>query len=326
MFMSEKKFKLFDFNKDGKGVSKHDVDGPPDLSGFFRQYKRKFSRLLSVNIFIVLGNFPLFFAGMAYAGFGAIQSTLQESPLFPAVYTLSKLDPSPVTDAMKAVYAVPSVLTVNTATTVILMALALLTLLTFGLTNVGTTYILRNLAKGDPVFMWSDFWYAIKRNWKQGIIMGIIDLLVAVVLVIDIIFWRNSGLGFLNSVGLYASLAMLILYFFMRFYMYIMLVTFDLSIFKILKNSLIFAILGFKRNIMAALGIVALVILNLMLFFTPFQPLAIVLPLVLTLSNGAFMSTYAAWFKIKEIMIDPYDDNKPSESMEEPLAVDDVTE
>ena len=33
--------------------------------------------------------------------------------------------------------------------------------------------------------------------------------------------------------------------------MYILLVTFDLPIRKILKNSFIFALLGFKRNIMA---------------------------------------------------------------------------
>ena len=49
-----------------------------------------------------------------------------------------------------------------------------------------------------------------------------------------------------------------------------------------------------------------------------------VLPLVLTLSNGAFMSTYAAYFKIKEIMIDPYAD-KPAAPTEEPLAKDDVS-
>lgn len=324
--MAEKKFKLFDFNKEGKGVSKKEAVVTPNLNGFFKQYKQKFSRLLSVNIFMVLGNFPLFFAGFACAGYGAIKSTLQINALFPAVYTLSKFEPSPVTDSLTAMFGVPTGLTEPTTTTVILYALSLLTLFTFGLTNVGTTYILRNLAKGDPVFMWSDFWYAIKRNWKQGLILGIIDLLFSVVLVVDIGFWNNSGASFLGSIGFYASIAMIILYFYMRFYMYIMLVTFDLSLFKILKNSLIFAIIGFKRNITATLGIIGLIILNLMIFFSPLQPLGIVLPLVLTISNGAFMTTYAAWFKIKEIMIDPYENDKADEEFEAPLAIDDVTE
>ena len=36
-------------------------------------------------------------------------------------------------------------------------------------------------------------------------------------------------------------------------------VTFDLKIFKIIKNSLIFSLLGIKRNILAFLGIIILV-------------------------------------------------------------------
>lgn len=322
--MSEKKFKLFDFNKDGKGVSKDDVDGPPNLSTFFKKYKRKFSRLLSVNIFMVLGNFPIFFAGMALAGYGAVHSTVASSPLFPAIYTMSKFDGSPVTAALNSVFGLQVPLTVNTTVSYILFALSLLTLFTFGLTNVGTTYILRNLIKGDPVFMWSDFWYAIKRNWKQGLILGIIDAIASFLLVFNVGFYFNSLNGaFMNGILFYVSLAMLILYYFMRYYMYILLVTFDLSIFKILKNSLIFSIIGFKRNFMAFLGILALALLNLMIFF--YVPgLGIVLPMVLTLSNGAFMSTYAAWFKIKQIMIDPYEE-KPEEPTEPPLAIDDVT-
>jgi len=37
------------------------------------------------------------------------------------------------------------------------------------------------------------------------------------------------------------------------------------------------------------------------------------------------MSTYAAWFKIKEIMIDPYEEEKDEDDLEKPLAIDDVT-
>lgn len=323
--MSERKFKLFDFNRNGKGVSKDDIDGSPNLATFFKKYKRKFSRLLSVNIFMVLGNFPLFFAGFAMAGYGAVQSTVQKYAIFPAIYTVSMFDGSPVTDALNSIYGMQAPLTVNTTITYILYALSFLTLITFGLTNVGTTYILRNLVKGDPVFMWSDFWYAIKRNWRQGLILGVIDAVACFLFAFNVRFYFTGLNGeFLNGILFYISLAMLILYFFMRFYIYILTVTFDLSIFKILKNSLIFSIIGFKRNIMATLGILVLVVLNLaVVFYLP--SLGIVLPLVVTLSNCAFMSTYAAWFKIKEIMIDPYEENKSDESDEPPLALDDVT-
>jgi len=322
--MSAKKFKLFNFNKDGKGVSKKDVDGPPNLTTFFKKYKRKFSRLLSVNIFMVLGNFPLFFAGFAIAGYGAEHSTIASSSLFPAVYTMSKFDGSPVTEALNSIYGLQAPITAYTVISYILFGLSLLTLFTFGLTNVGTAYILRNLVKGDPVFMWSDFWYAIKRNWRQGLILGALDLIACILLVFNIPFYFSHLNGsFINGIMFYISIAMFILYFAMRYYMYILLVTFDLSIFKILKNSLIFSIIGFKRNFMATIGILLLVAINyVIMMYIP--GLGIVLPLVLTISNCAFMTTYAAWYKIKEVMIDPYE-NEPDEPTEPPLAVDDVT-
>ena len=323
--MAQKKFKLFDFTKDGKGVSKAEVeDVKPNLSGFFKQYKNKFSRLLSVNIFMVLGNFPLFFAGMAYAGYGATHTTIPAHFLFPIVNAMDKFDPSPVSAALYAIYGLQGPAMHFSTVSYILLALSLLTLFTFGLTNVGTTYILRNLARGDAVFMWSDFWYAIKRNWKQGILIGILDILFSFLSVFNIRYYFLAlNDTFINGIMFYLSLAMLILWFYMRFYMYLLLVTFDLSIPKILKNSLIFSIIGFKRNFMATLGILVLLLLNYMVFVY-IQPLGIVLPLVLTLSNGAFMSTYAAYFKIKEIMIDPYAD-KPEAPTEEPLAKDDVS-
>ena len=127
--------------------------------------------------------------------------------------------------------------------------------------------------------------------------------------------------------GITAAVALI--YCWMRFYIYIQMVTFDLSLYKILKNSLIFALLGFKRNLMATLGILLLVVINLFLAFGTggfLMAAAILLPFVLLFSNGAFMSTYAAYFKIKEIMIDPYEaehgpeTEEPIDEIDEPFA------
>ena len=135
--------------------------------------------------------------------------------------------------------------------------------------------------------------------------MGFLDLLFMAVIAYDIVFfYYNIGPAFFN-IMYYVSLALAVIYFFMRFYIYIMIVTFDLSLFKIIKNAFIFSIIGFKRNIMAAIGIGILMYINYLILLYV-MPVGIMLPFVLTLSNGAFMSCYAAYFKIKEIMIDPY--------------------
>ena len=63
-----RRFRLFDSQREGKGVTKEDARITPDLSGFFRSLRRNFSKLLSVNLFTVIGNIPILFALLALSG------------------------------------------------------------------------------------------------------------------------------------------------------------------------------------------------------------------------------------------------------------------
>ena len=175
------------------------------------------------------------------------------------------------------------------------------------------------MIKGEPIFMWDDFWYAIKRNLRQGMIMGIIDLVFSVLVVYDIVFFYfNTGVSMMMNIMFYASLLLALVWFWMRFYIYTLLVTFDLPIFKILKNSLIFSIIGFKRNFMATLGIAVMVIVTYLLMVSVF-PIGIIIPFVLLFADCSFIACYAAFPKIKEIMIDPYYTEPEPEEYEEPI-------
>ena len=119
----------------------------------------------------------------------------------------------------------------------------------------------------------------------------------------------SQGGGFLNGLVFWLNLVIGLLYLMMRCYIYLQMITFDLSIRKILKNSLIFAFIGFKRLILAFLGNLILIFVVLGLAYSgAMLALAIVLPLTILLSNCAYMTTYAAYFKIKEVMIDPYNE------------------
>ena len=109
-------------------------------------------------------------------------------------------------------------------------------------------------------------------------------------------------------------------------------VTFNLTVFKILKNSLIFALLGFKRNLVAFLGILIGIFIELICVIGAggiLLPFGIALPFLLLFSTFAYMKVYAAYFKVKEIMIDPYLAEHP-ELCEKPeddvIMSDDVTE
>ena len=199
-------------------------------------------------------------------------------------------------------------------------AIGALFLFTFGLVNIGTAYILRNIASGEPVFVWSDFFYAIKRNLKQGFFLGLIDFIFVAVLVSDYIFFFEKTGSYLNDVMYFMVFALSIIYCIMRFYIYQLLITFKLSNFKILKNSLIFSILGIKRNIIALLSLVLFVALHavvIVMFLSIGISIPLVLPIFYAMSIVGFISTYAAYPIIDKYMIAPYASNEQSDSSDD---------
>jgi uncharacterized membrane protein YesL len=202
-------------------------------------------------------------------------------------------------------------------------AIGALLILTFGLTNIGTTYILRNLVKGEPVFVWHDFWYAIKRNIRQGIIMGIIDIFITVLIFYDLAFFYFNMGAAIAPLMFFAALALGIVYFIMRFYIYNLIITFDLSLFKIIKNAFIFSAVGLKRNILAFFGIVLIAVIDYY-FMILILPLGVILPIIVLYGYCAYIANYASWPKIKEIMVDPYENENKSD--EKTVFADDVTE
>ena len=315
-----KEIKLFNYSLEGKGVKK-EPEGPKNLKNFFISYFRKFGQLVTVNIYMIFGNFPVLFALLALSGNLNVHLPAPASKLYTVLYGVLRDTGSPVLSALNGVYGMRGDLSLPTTATNVCWALSLLLIFTFGLVNVGTTYILRNMVKGEPIFMWSDFWYAIKRNWRQGLILGALDLVFMFVIAYDILFFYTNIGSFMLNVFFWFSLFLAVLYYFMRFYMYIVMITFDLSIFKILKNAVIFAILGFKRNFMALLGM-ALVLFLTAGIFSIFIPLGIIIPFVCLFSTCAYMSAYAAFPKIKQYMIDPYYEEEEEDEDFEPIFKD----
>ena len=192
-----------------------------------------------------------------------------------------------------------------------IIVLVLLTAVTWGWQNVGITYNLRSLVRGDSCFLLSDYFYAIRRNLKQGLIFGLIDAVILLVLGVDLFYFSAlSNQSFLFGFLFVMMISIAVIYLVMRFYIYHMMITFDLSIKKLLKNALIFVSLGIKRNLMALLGIILTCVLNLLLIMLCLQfnfSLPIILPFFYLPALAAFMAAYAAWPIIQRYMITPYD-------------------
>ena len=159
---------------------------------------------------------------------------------------------------------------------------------------------------GDPVFPLSDFFYIIKRNVKQSLIVGALDFIILAFLLYDIVFLFKNSENTFNLFMMFLTAAMLLFYIFIRPYIYIMVFTFDLKLGKIIKNACSFAILGIKRNLVALLGCAIVVLVNLGLTII-FAPIGIVLPFFITIALFDFIGVYAAYPNIIKYMMNEED-------------------
>ena len=306
--LKKKSFNPFEFiyNRDGKGVEKEEfsVLEKPGIANFFKLFWLRFNQIFGVNLLLVFGNFPvfIFLIGMAYT---TLDATAPSRQIYSALEAVSRFDNSPVVSTFLGAFGGQDSVSVPTIATYILFALTALVFVTFGPVNAGTTYILRNALRGEPVFVWSDFWYAVKRNFKQALIFGVIDILMIVMLIYDFVTYRNNIDTNIGMFMFVLCFGISIFYYFIRMYIYPMMVTFDMSILKLIKNGMLFAILGIKRNIMVLLGTIAVIIIQLLLLGVV-MPVAVMLPVLITFGLLGFMCIYGAYPKIKEIMIDPY--------------------
>lgn len=316
----KRKFNLYDFfnGRDGKGVEKH-PDSPRNLKFFFSLYRSRFGTLFTLNLMMVLGNFPILFFLFALSGNLNYASTAPTSVLYPFLYGITQIGGDALLPILAPIYGILGqfgAVSVPSTATYIFYAIGILTVFTAGFVNVGATYVLRSMVREDPIFLWSDYWYALRRNWKQALGIGVFDSLALVGLVYGAVFYyMNTGSSFFMNVAFYFFLFVAIIYLFMRPYIYLMAITFDLKFRKMLKNALIFSLLGFKRNVLAALGVLILGAL-IFLMIQVYLPLGIILPFILLLSHAMFYTVYAAYPVIQKYMIDPCNSTQPPEAEE----------
>lgn len=309
---------IFDTQKEGKGVKKGEVKDP-SFKNFFKYYGRSITKLLNTNLMFTLLCLPVFSLFFAIAGFTNLSAPAASGTLFgPVRSAIISGNINPVTMSLFGAVGVQTDQSVRlTIPTLIFFGIAALIIFTWGYANTGMFYVIRNLQKGEPVFMFADFKQTIKQNKLQSLLLGIIDLAIIGLTFYDLQFFAiNSSLSSMYSVMFWICVFIGIMYLIMRVYLYLMLVTFDLSIYKMFKNGLIFVFIGLKRNIPAILGMLLVIAFNVFIFIG-FLPVGIVLPFVLTFATCAYIGVYAAYPKIKEIMIDPYYNENGEETEEE---------
>ncbi len=271
-------FGFFDYTKPGPGVPK---DGPPKarIVVFFEIVQRKFWNLIKINLLFNLFNIPAVILGMFAALF-----------LFPGITP----DVTGSSDAVVGEILLKFIL---------LSVLLCIPVVTVGPAQAGFTYLLRNYSREEHAFIWGDFKDNAMKNFKQSVIISVIDFFVAILMIWSIRAYIIIGGGILMTIGTTLMVMMFIIFLIMHMYIYPMLVTFNLSIKQLYKNALIFAVIKLLPNI----GILLLCMLILALTFgviIPFsQLIGLVLYAFLTVSFIGMITNFYVYPKLQKYMM-----------------------
>lgn len=129
-----------------------------------------------------------------------------------------------------------------------------------GPVSCGYTYIMRNSAREEHVFLVSDFFEKTKENFKTGLFMLIADIAMLFIGSIAFRFYfllLQNGHGFAKIIIALLIFAAMI-YTFMHYYVYELAVTFENNLRTTLKNAVIMAAATLPMNLFLTIAVVML--------------------------------------------------------------------
>jgi len=260
----------FNYNKTGPGVRK---DGPQKhrFWQFFEIFGGQLSKLSLLNILYLIACLPLMI------GLFLCFKTDITSPTIVVLRTPGKID------IIGFLLIISSVFTTFPAT-------------------LGFTYVLRNIQRREHAWIWHDFIKHSRSNYKKGVVNGAI-VLILYYLLINAYGLYSSNMTGLGVVEHYFSILMLIvmiLFTWMQFYVNTLIVTFDLKLKDIYKNSFLFAIAKLPLNIF-----ISIVSLSLMIgiYIIPIPIITILLVLFIAFSLFGFITVFSVYPTIDKYMI-----------------------
>lgn len=290
-------FGFFDHTKPGKGV---DADAPPKhpFFMFWELFFRKFSRMVTLNLLVFLFMVPIitFLYVQMYELFRSFAPELQE--LIGGHVTAGEEINFSLSLLQELLFSIVSPLP-----GVVFYLLLSVSVVLYGPMMCGFSYVLRNFARQEHAWL-SDFFVQMKKNFVQGMIAGLLEISVAVLLLYNIFTPLGEGMpdsmGVFISVVKYISMVLFILVLFVHNYIYIMIVTFKMTLKNIIKNGWIFSVLGLFRNILITLVAAAFLLAVLLVPYAD-----IILAPFLAFSFCGFLSVFAAYPLIHKHMIAP---------------------
>lgn len=194
-------------------------------------------------------------------------------------------------------------------------------LVTDGLASAGITNVTRNIARDKHSFGLSDYFETIKKNWKQALPAGLINLVVMAILILD--YWTFAHTeGWFGTIGMGISLCITFIFLIMNFYTWTLMITFKFTLKQIYRNSFKFVFINLKMNLLCGVILVLIYALTVVLAYFGLQ-YPIILVLLLIIGSCCFpafrflLIQFCTFPAIKKYIIDPYYAEHPDDDIEQ---------
>ena len=160
--------------------------------------------------------------------------------------------------------------------------------------TAGVAYVVRNWARDEHAFIWSDFRDAVKQNWKQGLLTSAITSVMPVVFYVCFQFYgQMTSQSMLYLVPQVLCVIVVCVWMCGLMYMYPQMVTYKLNFRGLVRNSFIMAVGRLPMTVgLKLLSLVPLLLAALVAFFTPYMQYAMMALVLYYLLIGLTLSRF----------------------------------
>ncbi len=255
----------------GPGISKEQAE----KRNYFDILKRKFWELIKLNLLFAACMLPIV-----------------------AISFLLTLSYGGIKEILEAV-----ALSIKNGRVMLIPVLPFLPWIFAGPLTAGLTYVLRCYSRQEHAFVVSDFFEYTKKNFKQGLLAGFIQTLIIYLFLTALLFYiRVIPLPIFAPIALFIMLLLVN----MSYYIFPIMITFDMKIADIYKNSLIFSMAKFLRNI-----IITIVVYGINIYLAwNFSVIWAVLMAIILIAWSDFTITYYVWDVIEQYMLKKEDEEE----------------
>ncbi len=246
---------FFNYDKPGPGVDKN----APRKKGVFRYFEifgRKLGKLIQLNMLYFLCSLPMILIAFLFF-----------VPVVSGLFEFANMSASGI--AAEEIATIQSIFS-------LFLTFVFVLFIGSGPASAAAAYIMRAFVREQHIWLISDFFTKFKENFKQGILVSVIGLVVTFAGLFSVAFYYQQFI--LTNQTIWFILMTLMVIFFVIFtlmhsYIYQIMVTFENKLGQLYKNALLMTLSSFPQLVL--LGIVVLIISYFL--YTMLMPFASIL-------------------------------------------------